>query len=311
MMQAIKDCVSVRGTVRRAFSVVELLVAFAISIALMSMLLYAVSAARESSRLVSCQNNCRQLGVAFLAYESTHGTFPSGWVYESARSPFYEIAPFLEIETRGVTPSHWQSSSAKTKPISVLSCPSDEIMEGTNYRVSMGDKCYPRESFRPKVETARGVFTYFFGNGFESILDGSSYTAICSERLKGSGGIHGDRNKIEFGNIPMDWSSVLTREQLITTFIPGGKSYKETGKNWMASSFFFTWYNHVNRPNTFLDFVVEDGFHISPPQGGVVSASSNHPHGVNMLNADGSVHFVDENITLDVWRSFGSKAGSD
>lgn len=61
---------------RRAFTLVELLVVIAIISVLISLLLPAVQAAREASRRVSCQNNMKQLGLAVQSYESTHAELP-------------------------------------------------------------------------------------------------------------------------------------------------------------------------------------------------------------------------------------------
>ncbi len=39
------------------------------------------------------------------------------------------------------------------------------------------------------------------------------------------------------------------------------------------------------------------------------AARSDHPGGVNAMMADGSVHFIDENLGLDVWRSMATRSG--
>jgi len=61
---------------RSAFSLVELLVVIAIIAVLVALLLPAVQSARESARRSSCGNNLRQMAVALLAYESSHGRLP-------------------------------------------------------------------------------------------------------------------------------------------------------------------------------------------------------------------------------------------
>ncbi|MEO2048753.1 MAG: DUF1559 domain-containing protein [Pirellulales bacterium] len=108
-------------TRRVAFTLVELLVVIAIIGILVALLLPAIQAAREAARRAQCVNKLKQLSLAVINHEGTHGFLPSGgwgwrWVGDPDRGfgidqPggwTYSVLPYLEQEAiwsmgRGVT----------------------------------------------------------------------------------------------------------------------------------------------------------------------------------------------------------------
>ena len=119
------------ASARRAFTLVELLVVIAIIGVLVALLLPAVQAAREASRRSHCGNNLRQTGLAVQSHLAAQGHFPHSWPNGDNQITWgRSLLPYLEQQTLknawNTTGDMFADSNLKAlaTPISVLKCPS-------------------------------------------------------------------------------------------------------------------------------------------------------------------------------------------
>lgn len=84
--------------------------------------------------------------------------------------------------------------------------------------------------------------------------------------------------------------------------------YTASGSTWFDGTFFQTCYNHAIGPNSTIPDCVIEGYY---PKMGHFAARSNHLGGVHSAMADGSVRFVSDSISLNVWMAIGSRAGGE
>lgn len=323
-----RECVSAQQSVpaqrNAGFSLIELLVTISIIAVLTGILLPAVQQAREAARSMSCRNNLKQIGLALLNYESTHGCFPPG--RGSPLPAVFSPHAFLlnYIEQRGVwsginfsaaptafsvagsaTYDGVENYMAATTPIATFLCPTDPAngrvpglpYAGTNYAGNSGS------DFVPSILTAAdGLFYTGSHTAFRDLIDGSSYTSAFSERTLGAGTTAASDSKLRI----LELLSGLDPKTSNCATPSNGTWNDQRGAKWILGNYGNTLYNHAVTPN----FDSPDCMNVQQ-QKGRLAARSRHAGGVNLLLCDGHVRFASSNISADAWRAIATRAGGE
>jgi prepilin-type processing-associated H-X9-DG protein/prepilin-type N-terminal cleavage/methylation domain-containing protein len=188
--------------VRRAFSLIEVLVVLAITGLLMGLLLAAVQQVRAAAARLQCQNNLRNVALACHAYHDARGSLPSGVRIGSAEpeglavftSWLAQELPY--IEQQGLWEQARQSAKVAPQPfhpphpalstvVPLFLCPADDrariaqfnarnnaLVAFTSYLGCLGTN-YLEED---------GVLYANSQTRFADVLDGTSTTLLAGER---------------------------------------------------------------------------------------------------------------------------------
>ena len=349
---------------RRGFTLIELLVVIAIIGVLIALLLPAVQAAREAARRSQCTNNLKQLGLAVHNYADQNKVLPMqtlfptaqveswGWSYGWGLGvlPFMEQTPLYNAfnfslgifgNANGNTFQQGNNTVMNTK-VGVFLCPSDatRIPPANPYAAThyVGNYGGPGQLASPGTN---GAFSgtiipnawYNDGNlgpiGWEGIVDGTSNTALFSERLLGIVGspsvlLSSSDAKRSIFNVTAT-APAGSGAAGATTLVSACKSLPSSTTSVRSNGNGYTWfagypwhlavnaYNHVGAPNSISCNLTSDqgGWLSFGGPLGSVPPSSNHPGGVNMAMADGSVRFIKDSVNLQTFWALGTRKGNE
>jgi len=175
--------------------------------------------------------------------------------------------------------------------------------------------------------------------GVEAVRDGTSNTGLFSERLLGINGAYSVKSSIKVfrnspdfkrgvfnGPVTAPYHPTTAAQQSVLNFIQGCASIPGTtqaikaegsGGYWVAAypwHLVFNEYNHVGVPNSVNCQNNPDYFgawltYVGPT--GSAPPSSNHPGGVNICFADGSVRFIKDSVSPTAWWALGTRSSSE
>ncbi|WP_339906949.1 DUF1559 domain-containing protein [Symmachiella dynata] len=285
----------------KGFTLIELLVVIAIIAILIALLLPAVQQAREAARRTQCRNNLKQIGLALHNYHDTSLTFPPGTLFgddDFGWAAF--ILPGLDQGNlyKQIDFSNDDEVVGENKPIllqpgvtdtvlAVYTCPSSTLR--THSFLQVGARApfdlggHAKNDYSACLGSGGGSITGMFGK----IKDNNSPTRIKHV-------IDGTSNTICVGEGNTADARAVTG---LPTGTPGPNDNVKDFPVWIGTND-----QHQN--------VVKETQVGKTPNGiGCDDCfASQHTGGVFFLFADGSVHFLSENIDGQTYSDLGDKA---
>jgi prepilin-type N-terminal cleavage/methylation domain-containing protein/prepilin-type processing-associated H-X9-DG protein len=317
---------------RYGFTLIEVLVVVGVLVLLIALLLPAAQGAREAARRLQCQSHLKQIGLAVANYETTLGVLPFGvggggppgreprWSAQSQILPYLEQRSlFNALNFTGVPWLHdpvysAANRTALTTAVSAYLCPSDpdaiEELEGLahiNYRANAGTQPWNLSWEDPqlgRIGRNTGAFWYQSAVRTSMMRDGTTMTALFSERCLGDSSASDP-----LADYLLTAESVQACSAADVWSTPRfADPYGWSGERWADGNALYTRYHHILPPQSMSCLLGGNQDYGSPV---VVTATSRHPGGVNLLTADGSVRFVKQSIAPNVWSALGTISGGE
>lgn len=333
---------------RKAFTLVELLVVIVIIGILIALLLPAVQAAREAARRAQCTNNIKQLALACHTNATfNNGTFPYGRKYDIWDTYTWTEVILPQLEQQAVSDGYWtltQRPYATSYPgsngpigndarlrqsrhaqIAAFYCPSD--LAPTANEMTSTDYGFWRGSYRGCTGSGDmygastdsttgpwGVGIFGVKKG-QSVDDGATVPTVgCTfaDILDGTS----QTLMISEGLVPSasvtGWGGVM-----------GETLYGNMGGALFSASLTPN-SSSPDRPVGPCPQDAGDGSYRAPCQtlgsnawwtpsaaGAYAGTRSKHPGGVCAAMADGSVRFVGDSVDVVIWRGAATRAGRE
>jgi len=291
-----------RPRIKNGFSLIELLVVLGIISILFSLMLPVLTGSREAARRSQCENNLKQVMIAFHHYANSHLVFPPGVVNPAGPieniNEGYHVSWIVQllpgIERSGLASSidtsvsvyHPVNKTVRKSMITTLICPSDQ----SPLETMTGDAQNNFVACHSDVETPisaddSGVFFLNSRIRDEGIPDGSSQTIFVGEKLRHRldlGWMSGTRATLRNAGTPINSGDILYATGPIKTW--GSDGLQRNGPPITPDP-----------KNTSL----------------VGGFASQHPGGANFGFGDGSVRFVSETLHRDVFRRLANRADGE
>jgi prepilin-type N-terminal cleavage/methylation domain-containing protein/prepilin-type processing-associated H-X9-DG protein len=295
----------------RGFTLIEVLVVIAIISIVVTLTIVAVQSARESARRTSCSNNLRQIALAVSNYVSRVECYPGTANGKKGFSPHamlltdFEQTPLYNSLNFSFRHSDPSNSTVRLTSLSLFNCPSNPTSNtrgSTNYLFDVG--------YGYQVFSWNGIFSTPSKGLISptSVIDGASNTSLCSESLSSPKLISPQKSTKVF-DVTSTSRSAADFDKFVSaceSMAASSSSIKfKKGFCWIDSACGRSLFNHDLTPNKNSCTVGRAVLQ------GAWTASSAHNAGVNTAFADGSVRFITNTISVNVWRAVSTRAGGE
>lgn len=279
-------------------------------------------------------NSCISIHAALLGFVEQS-------VLRNLLDPSVDLYKYRAGSTRSVQLNDPYVIPAQTE-LSIVRCPSDggerfqvdDIGDkyacnnyvyctgsGTGYTFRINSTLSTGAESERNAGPSDGLFYLSSRCGFEAITDGTSNTAAMSELIVGTG--QKDLTNITYEQVQTqklssfymsDYSAAslakyqsmkdASASQLESLLSATPKWRTDIGKGWIVGKFDSSLFNAFYAPNASYPNMYLSNY-------GFFGARSFHAGGVNALFADGSVRFASDSISLNTWRGWSTRNGSE
>lgn len=312
---------------RAGFTLIEILIVIGVILVLISLLLPAIQAARETGRRHSCANNLSQLLIATENYTAVHGVLPPGtieakgpiqnrpvgyhmsWIAQLL--PYFEQNNVFEQIDFSVGAYHARNASMRRMTLGLLNCPSSQWT--ASFGGSYAGCHHDLES--PIDADNHGAFFLNSALEWNDLRDGRAQTILLGEKFGlgfDFGWISGTRSTLRNTGTPINATSQSggpLSTAVAVSLDPADAASADVPQpaQTLADAARPVW---RFRPEDNID----SEYQPAPRPGGPAPAlvvggfESRHPHGAQFGFGDGSVRLVSEDIDNLTYQRLGHRA---